>query len=131
MPNKVLPRARGRTARLQGMGYRIEYAVGGGVLRATLSGRLSARAPAIAHDIGEQARSSAVRRVLLDVRRLHDRIGRLRALLAAPRAPRRIAVIDSRHNDHYYVFAELAARARGRDVRRFDGQAEAMAWLSG
>jgi hypothetical protein len=111
------------------VGYCIEYAVGDGVLRATLSGRASARAPAIARDIGEQARSSAVQQVLLDVRRLQDRVGRLRALLAGTPAPKRIAVVDSWRNDRHYVFAELAARPLGCEVRRFDEREEALAWL--
>jgi hypothetical protein len=110
------------------MGYRIEFAVGGGVLRATVSGR-SGMARAIAREIGEQARSNAVRQVLVDVRRLHDRLGRLRALLTAGDIPQRVAVVDSWKNDRHYVFAELAARSLGRALRRFDDQAEALDWL--
>jgi hypothetical protein len=110
------------------MGYRIEFAVGGGVLRATVSGR-SALARSIAQDIGEQARSNAVRQVLIDLRRLHDRLGRLRTLLAESDAPERVAVVDSWKNDRHYVFAELAARSAGRNLRRFDDQAAALDWL--
>ncbi len=110
------------------MSYRIEYAVRGGVLRAVVSGR-SAHAARIARDIGEQARESAVRQVLIDVRRLQDRIGRLRPLLAGKDGPERIAVIDAEENDRYYVFAEIAARRVGRALRRFDDPAAALNWL--
>lgn len=110
------------------MGYRIEFAVGGGVLRATVSGR-AALARSIAREIGEQARSNSVRKALIDVRRLHDRLGRLRTLLAGSDAPERIAVVDSLTNDRHYVFAELAAHGFGCDLRRFDDQAAALDWL--
>jgi len=110
------------------MGYCIEFAVGGGVLRAIVSGR-STFAGAIARDIGEQARRSAVRQVLIDLRRLQDRFGRLRALLAARAAPERVAVVDDWQNDAYYVFIERAARSLGCDLRRFDDHASALAWL--
>jgi len=110
------------------MGYRIEYSVGDGVLRAVVSGK-SSFATAIARDIGEQARKSSVRQVLIDVRKLQDRRGRLRSLLVAKGAPERIAVVDADENDRYYVFAELAARSRGCTVRRFDNQSAALSWL--
>jgi len=110
------------------MGYRIEYAIGGGVLRATVSGT-SAFTAWIARDIGEQARESSVRQVLIDVRRLQDRIGRLRSLLAAKHAPERVAVLDAEENDRYYVFAELAAHSLGCALRRFDDPAAALSWL--
>jgi hypothetical protein len=53
------------------MSYRIDFTLGGGVLRAVVSGR-SAFAGAIAREIGEQARQSSVRHVLIDARRLRD-----------------------------------------------------------
>jgi len=52
------------------VGYRIEYAVRGGVLRAIVSG-ISAFAAWIARDIGEQARSRSAEQLLIDVRRLN------------------------------------------------------------
>jgi hypothetical protein len=110
------------------MGYCIEYAVGGGVLRAVVSGR-SSFASSIAQDIGKLARDSAVRRMLIDVRKLRDRRGRLRALLAARHVPERIAVLDTWQHDNYYVFAELAAKNRGVLLRRFDDEQEALHWL--
>jgi len=110
------------------MGYCIEFAVGGGVLRAIVSGR-SRFADAIARDIGAQARESSVRHVLVDVRKLYNRLGRLRALLAQRDVSERIAVVDSGRNDRHYVFAEIAARAKGCILRRFDDQAAALAWL--
>lgn len=110
------------------MGYCIEFAVGGGVLRAVVSGR-SKFADAIASDIGAQARENSVRRVLVDVRRLHDRFGRLRVLLADKDVPERIAVVDQHSRDRHYVFAELAAQAKGCALRRFDNHAAALNWL--
>jgi hypothetical protein len=110
------------------MGYRIEFAVGGGVLRAVVSGRCRF-AHSIARDISEQARISCARDVLIDVRRLQDRLGRLRELLAGRNVPRRIAVVDRDDNDRHYVFAELAATSKGCALMRFDSQAEALSWL--
>jgi hypothetical protein len=110
------------------MGYRIEFRVGGGVLRATVSGH-SAFVAAIAREIGEQARKSLVRHVLIDVRRLRDRYGRLRSLLATQELPARVAVLDLWQNDRYYIFAELAARRLGCQLRRFDDEAAALSWL--
>jgi hypothetical protein len=111
------------------VGYRIEFTVGGGVLRAIVSGQ-SAFVGAIAREIGEQARKSAVRHVLIDVRRLRDRYGRLRSLLASQELPARIAVLDVWQNDRYYIFAELAARRLGCQLRRFDDERAALSWLS-
>ena len=110
------------------MGYCIEYAMGGGVLRAVVSGRCALDST-IAEDISEVARDSAARHVLIDVRKLRDRVGRLRSILAARRAPERIAVVDSWRHDSHYVFAELAAKARGTVLKRFDDEDEAMDWL--
>jgi hypothetical protein len=111
------------------MGYCIRYAVAGGVLRAVVSGG-SSFVSSIAEDIDQVARNSAVRRVLVDVRKLKDRLGRLRALLAARHAPERIAVLDNWEHDGYYVFAEMAAKSRGTLLRRFDNEEEALLWLS-
>lgn len=109
------------------MGYCIRFAVSGEVLRAVVSGR-TRFARAIARDIGEQARASAARRVLVDVSGLQDRIGSLRDLLEDDNLPRRIAVVDPEH-DRYYAFAELQAARRGCVLRRFDSHAEALDWL--
>ena len=111
------------------MGYCIEYAVGGGVLRAVITGR-STLASSIARDLGQLARDSAVRHVLVDVRKLRDRLGRLRALLGGRHIPERIAVLDNWENDGFYVFAEMAARARGIVLKRFDDEGEALSWLA-
>ena len=112
------------------MGYRLDYSVSGGVLMVTISG--SCPTPgAIARDIGREARENAVRNVLVDVRRLQDRIGKIRDLLAEQDGPKRIAVLDNVLNERLYVFAEIDARARGCALRRFDTQTEAMRWLEG
>jgi len=87
------------------MGYRIDFRVGGGVLEAS----------------GEH--------VLVDVRGLHDSHGRLRTLLAAKDLPPRVAVIDAWRNDRYCIFAEMAARRLGCDLRRFEDHRTALAWL--
>ena len=110
------------------MGYRIDFRVGGGVLEAIVSGR-SAFAGAIAREIGAQARLSAVEHVLIDIRRLQDRYGRLRSLLAGRHLPPRVAVIDAWQNDRFYIFAEMAARRLGCDLRRFEDHPAALAWL--
>lgn len=110
------------------MGYCIEYAVGDGVLRAVVSGRCRFAA-AIAQDIGQLARESAVHNVLLDLRKLRDRLGRLRALLAGRHVPERIAVVDNWEHDSFYVFAEMAAKSRGTVLKRFDDEEEALHWL--
>ena len=110
------------------MGYRIDFRVGGGVLEAIVSGR-TAYVSAIAREIGAQARLASVANVLIDLRRLQDRYGRLRMLLAAKYLPRRLAVIDTWENDRYYIFAEMAARRLGCEMRRFEQHEAALAWL--
>jgi hypothetical protein len=110
------------------MGYRIDFTHGDGVLKAIVSGR-TAFVSAIARDIGQQAKQNSARRLLIDIRRLHDRYGRLRALLAAKDLKGRIAVIDNWQNDRYYIFAELAARRLGCDLRRFEDHSTALTWL--
>src|SRR6188474_1013211 len=109
------------------MGYRLDYSVSGGVLMVTISG--SCPTPgAIARDIGREARENAVRNVLVDVRRLQDRIGKIRDLLAEKDGPKRIAVLDNVLNERLYVFAEIDARARGcastRKPKRYAGWRE-------
>ena len=112
------------------MGYRIDFRVDGGVLEATVTGG-SSHAEAIAREIGAQARLEAVDYLLVDIRRMRDRHGRIRALLASRDLPRRIAVVDAWKNDRYYIFAELAARRLGCDLRRFEDSAHALLWLRG
>ena len=112
------------------MGYRLDYSVSGSVLMVTISG--SCPTPgAIARDIGREARENAVGNVLVDVRRLEDRIGKIRDLISDKDGPKRIAILDNVLNERLYVFAEIDARARGCALRRFDTQAEAMRWLEG
>jgi len=65
------------------------------------------------------------------VRRLQDRIGKIRDLISDKDGPKRIAILDNVLNERLYVFAEIDARARGCSLRRFDTQAEAMRWLEG
>ncbi|MGH7186550.1 MAG: hypothetical protein ACREIB_09790, partial [Pseudomonadota bacterium] len=63
------------------MGYRIDYAVRDGMLRAAVSGRTGrSHAEQIAEDISEQAGRETVSRVLIDLRGLSDRLGSLGAL---------------------------------------------------
>jgi len=70
--------------------------------------------------------------VLIDVRRLADRLGSLGLLASgAPRAASgyRVAMVDAAENDGYYAAHELAARARGCVLRCFSSVAEAARWL--
>lgn len=115
------------------VGYRIQYAGAGGILRAVVSGRSSAaHAPWIAHDIAEQASRQSARRVLIDVRGLDDRVGTLGVLVRGPaRVVHKVAVVDSPEHDRYHVFAELAARRSRSAVRCFETAAAAMRWLNG
>jgi len=115
------------------MGYRIDYMVRGGVLRAVVSGK-SAFAARIARDIGAQARERSVAQLLIDVRRLEDRVGTLGTLLTSSGGPargrdRRIAVLDVEENNRYYVFAEMVARSLGCTLRHFADAAAAVSWL--
>mgnify|MGYP001599457526 CR=1 FL=1 len=121
------------------MGYRIDYAVRDGMLRAVVSGRTAGRAggtyaPWIARDIAEQAGRATVSRVLIDVRGLSDRLGSLGALSMAACRPQqvggyRVAVVDSIEHDAYYALHEMAARARGYVLRCFSSAADAVRWL--
>jgi hypothetical protein len=112
------------------VGYRIDFRVDRGVLEATVTGG-STHSDAIVREIGEQARLSAADYLLIDIRRMQDRHGRIRSLLASKELPRRIAVVDAWQNDRYYIFAELAARRLGCELRRFEDAASAQAWLRG
>jgi hypothetical protein len=111
------------------MSYRIEYSVTGSVLTATISG--TCPTPGfIAREIGRQARENSASCLLVDVRGLRDRAGRLREVLADKTIPARIAVVDNAANDRLYVFAEVDARNRGCTLRRFDEPEPALRWLS-
>jgi len=117
------------------MGYRIHYAVREGMLSAAVSGRAGGlQAERIAHDISETAGRETVKRVLIDVRGLSDRLGSLGALSMARCEPARVvgyrvAVVDSLENDAYYALHEMAAQARGYVLRCFGSMAEAVRWL--
>lgn len=114
------------------MGYRIEFAERAGTLKAVVSGRASLRyAKRIARDIAEQASRQAARHVLIDLRRLADRVGSLGALvLPAAEVPDcRVAVLDLRENDPHYAFSEHAAFKRGQALRMFYDPAAALRWL--
>jgi len=112
------------------VGYRIDFRVGGGVLEATVSGR-SGLAGAIAREIGDQARLSSVQHVLIDLRKLHNRLGRLHSLLASKHLPSRVAVVDAWQSERFYIFAEMAARRLGCDLQRFEDHGAALIWLRG
>lgn len=94
---------------------------------ATVSG--SSSPGAIARDLAREARTNSTRNLLVDVRRLRDRVARLREVLASRRLPQRIAILDGSHNERLYVFAELDAQRRGCTLRRFEDQEAALAWL--
>ena len=112
------------------MGYRIEYSVSGKVLMATISG--SCPTPGVlTREIGRQARENSTSFLLVDVRGLRDRAGRLREVLADRTIPSRIAVVDTAANERLYVFAEIDAAHRGCTLRRFDDPDSAMSWLWG
>jgi hypothetical protein len=114
------------------MGYRIDFAVRDGTLRAVVSGKSSLEnAASIARDIAEQAHLQSVRQLLIDVRNLLGRVGTLGAMLGpqGEMAGCRVAVLDVSDNDPYYVFSENAARMRGRKLRYFYDAAAALRWL--
>jgi hypothetical protein len=117
------------------MGYCIHYAVGDGMLRAAVSGRAGALlAEHIGHDIAETADRETVKRVLVDVRGLSDRLGSLGALAMVRCEPARVsgyrvAVVDSLEHDAYYALHEMAAQARGYVLRCFGSMGEAVNWL--
>lgn len=117
------------------MGYFIHFAVREGTLQAAVSGRAGAlQVERIAQDISAEAGRGTVRRVLIDVRGLRDRLGSLGALSMLRCAPARmsgyrVAVVDSMENDAYYALHEMAAQARGYVLRCFSSVAEALRWL--
>ena len=116
------------------MGYRIVYAQRERTLRAVVSGKASlAYAKRIARDIAEQAASQAARQVLIDVRRLVDRVGTLGTLVlptvSVPQCS--VGVLDERENDAQYVFSQQAARKRGAQLHLFYDPAAAARWLQG
>ena len=110
------------------MSYRIEYSVSGGVLMATLSGTCPT-AGFITREISRQARENSASCLLVDVRGLRDRAGRLREVLASRSIPGRIAVVDSAANDRIYQFAEIDAANRGCALQRFEDPDAALKWL--
>ena len=113
------------------MGYRIDFAVQDGTLRAVVSGKSSLKhAASIAHDIAEQANLQSVKQLLIDVRRLLGRVGTLGTMLApnGEMAGCRVAVLDVSDNDPYYVFSENHARMRGRELRYFYDPNAALRW---
>ena len=113
----------------------INYAIRDGLLRAEVRGKSSYRDAAwIARDIVRQAAEQAVRRVLIDVRRLAERLGTLGPLSMAMGDPGdvygyRIAVVDVKEYDPYYARHEAAARDRGYALRCFTNSADARNWL--
>ena len=97
---------------------------------ATISG--SCPTPGVlTREIGRQARENSTSFLLVDVRGLRDRAGRLREVLADRTIPSRIAVVDTASNERLYVFAEIDAAHRGCTLRRFDDPDSAMSWLWG
>jgi hypothetical protein len=117
------------------MGYFIRYAVREGMLQAAVSGRAGElQAERIAQDISAEAGRGTLKRVLIDVRGLSDRLGSLGALAMVRCAPARmrgcrVAVVDGIENDAYYALHEMAAQARGYVLRCFGSAAEALRWL--
>lgn len=113
----------------------INYAVRDGVLRAEIRGRCTDQeASWIARDIARQTAEQPVPRVLIDVRRLAERLGTLGSLSMAAGDPGdvngyRVAVLDVKENDAYYAQHEEAARDRGYALRCFANAAEARNWL--
>ena len=114
------------------MGYHIHFALRAGTLKAVIFGKVSeAYARFVARDIAEEAKRQAAKRVLIDVRRLHDRLGSLGTLSRLPgtHAPQRIALVDSEEFDRYYAMPELLALRAGAKMRRFPDATAAMEWL--
>jgi hypothetical protein len=110
------------------MSYRINYSVSGKVLMATLTG--TCPTPGfLAREISRQARENSASCLLVDVRGLRDRAGRLREVLANRSIPARIAIVDHAGNDRLYAFAEIDAASRGCILQRFEDPAAALNWL--
>ena len=114
------------------MGYCIHFKERADTLKAVVSGRASLEhARRIAREIAEQAARQPARQVLIDLRRLADRVGSLGALVvpAAAAAECRVAVLDVRENDRHYAFPEQAASRRGLALRLFYDPRDAQRWL--
>jgi len=112
------------------VGYRIEYSVSGKVLMATISG--SCPTPGLlTRELSRQARENSTSHLLVDVRGLRDRAGRLREVLTDRSIPARIAVVDDSANERLYRFAEIDAQARGCTLKRFNDPESALEWLWG
>ena len=118
------------------MGCLIQYAVRDGTLQAVVSGKASSGVTAswIARDIARQAGRETVKRVLIDVRGLGDRLGSLGALsMASGDAGEvggyRVAMVDEMDHDNFYALHEMGARARGYVLKCFSSAAEAARWL--
>jgi hypothetical protein len=110
------------------MSYRIGYTLSGNVLTATISG--SCPTPGIlAREIARQARENSASYLLVDVRGLKDRAGRVQELLTDRSIPGRIAVVDTPENERLYTFAEIDAAHRGCVLKRFDDPEAALKWL--
>jgi hypothetical protein len=110
------------------VGYRIDFAINGRTLRATVCGR-ARQTEVIARDIAEQASRASVKRLLIDVRGLVDRLGALGALVVTASDDRRVAVVDSRENEAWHPFPEDEARRRGYQVKYFSDAGSALSWL--
>jgi hypothetical protein len=120
------------------MGCLIQYAVRDGTLLAVVSGKASSAVTAswIASDIARQAGRATVKRVLIDVRGLGDRLGSLGTLSMASGNPGRIggyrvAMVDAMENDSFYALHEMAAATRGYVLKCFSSGTDAARWLRG
>lgn len=115
------------------MACQLNCVVRSGVLSAVVSGRSTASEAAwIARAIVEQASEQAVKRVLIDVRRLGDRLGSLGELALAAALPGigyRVAVVDIAEYDGYYALHEATARRSGCELRGFSDSRQAASWL--
>ena len=126
--DKVFPCPGFASGTFSNVGFRIEYSVSGKVLMATISG--SCPTPGLlTRELSRQARENSVSHLLVDVRGLRDRAGRLREVLADRSIPARIAIVDTAENERLYVFAAIDAAARGCTLRRFDDPESALEWL--
>ena len=117
------------------MGCLINYAARDGLLRAEVWGKSSLHEAAwIARDIVEQTVQQAARHVLIDVRRLADRLGKLGMLSMVLVDPAelsgyRVAIVDIQEHDAFYARHEAKARDRGYALRCFTSAEDAKSWL--
>lgn len=115
------------------MGCLISYATRDGLLRADVWGKATFRdAVWVARGIVEHAQP--LRRVLIDVRRLAGRLGKLGTLSMALGDPGevrgyRVAIVDLPENNGYYALHEARAKGRGYALRYFSSAGEATSWL--